>query len=419
MKASKMPQILRAACTAALFVLCGLDPSHAADAVSVRPELARPLQQAQALMAGKHWRSALRVLQKADATPHLTPAEGLLIERFRGAAAAGAGDDALAAHAFEKVIAGATLQAPERLTMMQSIGELLYQAHDYVHAATWLRRYRQAGGADAATVELLPQAEYLAGDAASAEQDLRHDIAVNGTSVPRLQLLAACQRQRKEQSGYLATLEQLVVLDPRPAYWQTLIDHASSAPGFGQGLDVAAGYLRLLTGSLADSGAYVDLAEVTLQQGLPGFAVATLTRGASAGVLGHSADASREQRLLTMARHAAAADLAELPHEHSVAASRTDGGALVNLGWDCLGYGQARQAVAWIEEGVRKGRLAHPNRARLELGIAQIEAGSLKAGEKLLAEVPDTSAAGALARLWLAYARGKSRRAVSGSSPGA
>ncbi|MDE2255395.1 MAG: hypothetical protein KGL42_14185 [Betaproteobacteria bacterium] len=419
MKAAALARIARAACAAALFALAVPGHAYAADAVSVRPELARPLQQAQALMARKDWRAALRVLQQAQATPHLTQAERLLIERFRGAAAAGAGDDALAARSFEAVIAGATLQAPERLAMMQSIGELLYQARDYAHAATWLRRYQQAGGTDPATVELLPQAEYLAGDAAAAEQDLRRGIAASGASVARLQLLAACQLKRKDQVGYLTTLEQLVVLAPRPAYWDTLIDKVTSAPGFPQGLEVAAGYLRLLTGTLGDSGSYVDLAEESLQQGLPGFAVATLTRGESAGVLGKGAAAARQQRLLAMARHAAAADLADLQHEHGVAASRPDGTALVNLGWDSLGQGHSRQAVAWIQAGMRKGRLAHPNEAMLELGIAQLAAGTRQAGERSLTAVHDGSPVQPMARLWLAYARHSPGKPLTAPAPGA
>ena len=75
----------------------------------VRAEVGKPLIAAQELMrAGKN-REALAKVQDAENSPNRTPYEDFLIERIRGAAAAGAGDEAVAIKAFDSIIGRAAL----------------------------------------------------------------------------------------------------------------------------------------------------------------------------------------------------------------------------------------------------------------------------------------------------------------------
>lgn len=382
---------------------------------TVRPELGKPLQAAKKLLDEKNYRGALGLLQKAESIPDLTSAEKVLIDRFRGAAAAGAGEYALAAKLFEAVIVDGHLQSQEELVFTQAVGELLYQAKDYRNAVVWLKRYIAEGGSTPQTGVLLAQSYYLDGDYAGAAKALMHDIhdaELNGgkPSIQQLELLASCQNKLKDEEGYVDTLEKLVVLASKPEYWDVLIQHVTSRPNFPQRLEIAVGRLRLATGTLGGADRYVDFAEEALQNGIPGVAVTTLDKGFANGMLGQGPGAERQKRLVIMARRRAEADLKDLRSEEVAAASQADGRALVNLGWDYLGYGKANEAVTLIEQGIHKGHLKHSDDAFLDLGIAQLAAGNRKLAIQAFGAIKANDESVALARLWIAYVQSSSNQ---------
>lgn len=378
--------------------------------LTVRPDLGKPLMAAQKLLHEGKYREALAELQQAQSTPNLTQSEELLIDRFRGAAAAGAGDYALAANSFEAVVAAGHLQAQDELTLTQTIGELLYRAKDYRNAAVWLKRYVAEGGSDPQTSGLLGQAYYLDGDYGVATQVLLddiHRIELKGDkpSIQQLEFLATCQSKLKDETGYTATLEELATLDPKPQYWTELIQRVVSRPNFPMRLEIESGLLNSATGTLDEADEIVELAEEALQNGLPGVAVTVLNKGFASGVLGHGPGTERQKRLAAMAKRNAAADLKELPEEESVAATRPDGTALVNVGWGYLGEGMAAKAVSLMEKGVAKGHLKHPRGALLDLGIAQLTAGHGDMAIQSFQAVKGSDGTAGLARLWIAFAR--------------
>ena len=87
--------------------LCSL-----ASAQALRPEVAKPLQQAGELLKAGKSKEALAKVREADAASNKTPAEQLTIDRMRGAAAQRAGDHATVIQAFEAVYASGKL-APQ------------------------------------------------------------------------------------------------------------------------------------------------------------------------------------------------------------------------------------------------------------------------------------------------------------------
>ena len=80
-----------------------------AAAQALRPEVAKPLQQAGELLKAGKSKEALAKVREADAVPNKTAQEQLTIERMRGAAAQRAGDNATVVQAFEAVYASGKL----------------------------------------------------------------------------------------------------------------------------------------------------------------------------------------------------------------------------------------------------------------------------------------------------------------------
>ena len=71
---------------------------------TVRPEVGKPLQEAQTLITAKKYKDALAKVKEAEAVPARTPYENFVIDRVRGSAAANDGQDELALSSFESVV---------------------------------------------------------------------------------------------------------------------------------------------------------------------------------------------------------------------------------------------------------------------------------------------------------------------------
>jgi hypothetical protein len=100
--------------TAMAAATCGLSAlvmlpvtSHAAD--TLRPDVAKPLNAAQDLYRAHKYNDALTKIDQAAAVPGKTPYESTMVEEMRGAAAAAAGNNAVAAQAYETLLGSGRL----------------------------------------------------------------------------------------------------------------------------------------------------------------------------------------------------------------------------------------------------------------------------------------------------------------------
>ena len=160
-----------------------------------RPEIATPLQAAEALIREKKYDEALARIRQADAVPDRTPGENVAIERMRAIAASGAGDIVTATRSFETVIASGRVTPADQAKMVQVVAQLYFQGKDYPKAATWASRSLKESGPNADMRWLLIRAQYLADDCANASRELRAliDADAKTAAAPaqeRLQMLA-------------------------------------------------------------------------------------------------------------------------------------------------------------------------------------------------------------------------------------
>jgi hypothetical protein len=376
---------------------------------TVRPEVGKPLQAAQELIRTKQYKEALAKVHEAEAVPNRTAFENYMIDRMRGSAAAGAGDDATAIAAFEASINSGRLPPAEQLKFIQVVASLYYRQKDYAKTASWGARYIKEGGTDAQMQELLIQAHYLGNDFAAAARGLRDEIEADekaGRTPPedRLQFLASCYLKMNDAAGYSSVLEKLVADYPKKQYWADVISRLLRKPGFSERLELDLLRLEFASGNLTSAGDYMALTQLALQAGYPAEAKKVIDQGFAAGVLGKGNDAERHKRLLDLATRQAADDQKTLGQGDTEAAGAKTGDALLNTGYNYVVNGKFDKGLAMMEQGLHKGGLKRPEDAKLHLGIAYAMAGQKARAVQIFHSVQGNDGTGDLARLWAIYA---------------
>jgi hypothetical protein len=383
-------------------------PATAAD--TLRPEVGKPLEQAEALMKAQKYKEALATVGEADAVPNKSAYESLVIEQVRGAAAAGAGEVEVAARAYDAVIASGKLPADEQLRIMQALTGSYYRARDYPKTEAWAQRYLKAGGSDPLVERLLTQSWYLSGDYADAAHALQADVSAaekagQAPAEEQLQMLADSELRQNDGAGCTATLEALVGWYPKKEYWAQVLARVQRKPGFSERLALDVYRLKLATGNLSGAADFMELAQLALQAGYPAEARKVLDQGYASGVLGSGPEAGRQQRLRDLVGKQYAQDQKALATPDPQMLKSADGGPLVNNGYNLVLNGQYDQGIALIEEGIAKGQLKHAEDARLHLGMAYLLAGRKDEALKALKAVQGADGTQDLARLWAAQAR--------------
>ena len=142
----------------------------------MRPEIGKPLQQAQELIKSGRSREALAKVREAEAVGARNENENYLIERMRLAAASLAGDADTAARSFEALNGSSRISGPDKLRMIESIAGSYYRQQQYAKSMQWSQRYLREGGTSPAMRTMLIQSQYLSGDFAGATKELMVEI---------------------------------------------------------------------------------------------------------------------------------------------------------------------------------------------------------------------------------------------------
>ena len=384
----------------------GMPAAHAEETDKLRPEVGKPLQKAQDFVKQHKLPEATAQVHEAEGAKNKTAYESFVIEQVRGSIAQASGDTAAAAKSYEAQLASGRVSGAEQTKLVMAVASMSYQAKDYPKAITWIQRYFKEGGTDPAMRTLLIQSYYLSGDYASAGKAQAEQIAAEEKSGSKpaedqLQLLAACQTQAKDNTGFAATMEKLVTYYPKKDYWAQLIHGLQVKPGFSDRLTLDLDRLQLAVGTLSTSAQYMDMAQIALQSGLTGEAKAIVDKGYSTGVLGTGAEAARQQRLKDLVTRTMAEDQQNLGKGDAEAAAAKDGQALLDVGAKYVSYGTFDKGIPAMEQAVRKDALKRPEDAKLHLGLAYMAAGQKAKAVQMLKTVGGTDGTADLARLWI------------------
>jgi hypothetical protein len=375
-------------------------------AETMRPEIGKPLQEAQSLIKAKKYKEALAKIREADNAGGKTPNEAYTIERMRASAAQSAGDHATAAKAFETVVESGRLPAGERLTYITAIISNYYQMRDYAKVNTWLERYFKEGGNDATMRELQLQSYFLAGNYKVAGQEaqaaaLAAEKAGRAPSETQLQMWANCASKLNDKTGYVAAIEKLVAYYPKKEYWADLLNRVQGKPGYSDRLSLDLFRLKLAAGQLTKTADYMEMAQLSLQAGFPAEAMKVIDQGYKSGALGTGADAERHKRLKDLAAKNLAESEKSIGQSETEANASKEGTELLKVGYAYVTMGKADKGLNLMAQGIKKGSLKYPEDAKLHLGLAQMQAGKKSEAVQTLKSVHGNDGTADLARYWV------------------
>jgi hypothetical protein len=378
----------------ALPAVAVLPAAQAAD--TLRPEVAKPLNDAQNAYRAHHYDEALGKIAQAAAVPNKTPYEIYMVEEMRGAAAVAAGQSGVAAQAYEQLLASGQLKGEEEQRTTAALAGIDFQQKNYAQAIKVAQRYQKAGGNDPQMGTLLVESYYLSGDYANATRLLNAsvDAQVRSGHTPdesQLQLLGTCAQHANDQAAYRDALEKLVVYHPRQSYWDDLLHAIRSEPGYLSLLDIDTYRLRRATGSLTTAGDYMEMTQLAIAAGQPAEGTRVINQGFESGVLGHDSEADRERRLQALA----------VKRAQSTSDQNGNPVAPFDAGFNMVFAGETQQGIAQMESVLAKGGLEHPDAAQLHLGEAYYLAGQKTKAVQVFRGIKGTDGSADLARLWI------------------
>ena len=256
------------------FLALAAVPASSFAADTLRPEVGKPLNDAQTLYRAHKYKDALGKIAQAAAVPNKTAYETYMVEEMRGAAAMAAGDTGTAAQAYEGLLSGGQLKGEDEQRVTATLAGVYFQQHNYARAITVAQRYLKAGGTDPQMRTLLVQSYYLSNDCGSVVKLLKPTIdgdvrAGRAPDESQLQLLGTCAQRVKDDASYRGALEKLVAYHPKQSYWDDLFAAIRNKPGYSSSLDIDTYRLRRATGSLTSIDDYMEMTQLALVANTP------------------------------------------------------------------------------------------------------------------------------------------------------
>lgn len=352
--------------------IIGMAPAYAAE--TLRPEVGKPLQEAQQLMKQGKNKEALAKLRDADKAGNKSANETYLIERTRAGAASQAGDYETAAKSFEYLIGSGKLSGSEKSQFSEGLIGIYMRAGDLNKANAAIERQLKERD-DPKLRAYLMQNYYKQGNVAALETALRNAEKSGHLSEDELGMLANVQLKKNDKVGYVNTIEKLAASYPKPQYWNDLLNRVQGKPGFSGRLGVDIYRLKLANNLLKKPSEYMEMAQLVLQDKAPAEAVKVIDKGYKSGALGTGPDAARHQRLKDLAEKSLADQNKTEAATEAQLTKEADYDGMVELGYSLVQSGQADKGLKLMDAGIKSGKLKNVELAKLHLGEAYAAAG--------------------------------------------
>jgi len=381
-----------------------------AAAQGVRAEVGKPLQQAGELLKAGKAKEALAKVREADAVAGKTAAEQLTIDRMKAAAAQRAGDLPTATAALESIHGKAS--GAEAGQVAEQLASAYAQQKNNAKAAEWLNKAIAAGNNGPSIKQLQSYLQSTSGDFAAIARDAGAAVAAAEQAGRRpeegdLLRLADAQQRTGNMNGYVASLEKLLLNYPKKDYWSAYLSRLPRKAGFADRYTLDVLRLRLASGTLSKTEDFMEMAQLSMQAGLPAEALRVADQGYKAGAMGTGPEAGRHQRLRDLATKEQGEAKTKLAGQLSEAEGFKEGDGLVKVGAAYAALGEVDKGIDLIQKGIAKGNLKRPEDAKLRLGLAQFQSAKTKAaGVQTLRGVKGSDGSAEIARLWLILGAG-------------
>ncbi|MDE2465303.1 MAG: hypothetical protein KGO02_16565 [Alphaproteobacteria bacterium] len=354
-----------------------------AQAAGVRPQVGKPLQEAINFAKEGKSAQAMAALHRAESVHGLTADEQKVIAETRQ---------------YVEVKTGNFSGGVTNATAAQAKFAIDYNNRRYHDVVTVDQEYlRKFGALDESRKEIIAQAYYQMGDYRGALNYINHNLN-NSSSALMLKMAVA---NKLGDTEALAQSARQLVLQGQPKFWTYMLMAADHASGLSdeQTLDIYR--IRLLTGNMRNADDYSTATQIAIQLGYPQEGLAIQQRGFAAKVLA----GTRQERLLALAKKDAAAQVAELGKLESEAKAAKTGGELVHLAEVYWGTGKYKEALAAVEDGIKKGGLKDRANAEMVKGMALVGLKQQRAALLAFKAASTDAKAKVVAGLWDVYAR--------------
>jgi hypothetical protein len=349
-----------------------------AQALTVSAKVGPLVKEAQSMIQAKNYGGAKAKLSEAEAAAS-TPDDRTVINSLRAALAVGSADPNTPQGAKAK--------------FAQDYNAGRYK--DVIADADYLRKQSVFDGQSQLIVG---QAYYKSGDFAGCVRYSKSLGAAGGDTA--LELQARCAYEIGDDATQHAALESLVSRGGKPEHWKLLLKLSDRTSGLNDHNSLDINRIRLITGNIQTKDEYTLLAQLALQLGNAAEAQSIVEKGIAAKVLTDD----RSTRLLNLAKTQAAANAANLQKNLAAARSQPQGDALIKVGEDMVGQGKAKDAIAVIQEGLKKP-LKDPANGQIRLGHAYLAAGQKADAVAAFAKVKEPPKDAMVAHLWSLAAR--------------
>ena len=366
---------------------------------------AKDLQAAQKALNAKKYDESLAQLDKVKANPKKSGYDEYVMNEFYVSAYAAQGKLQQAEAPLEALMTSKYISADEMKKRVGQAAGLNYQLKNYEKAIEFGSRAIKDGYATASIQTIVAQAYYLKNDYKGTDKFVRGlvDDQIKAGQTPSEELIGlglSSAVKLNDDSAMTRWLEVMVAYHPKENYWQSLLDSMYRGKLTDKQL-LQVYRLSADVGVLKRASDYSEMAQLALDAGSPGEAVAVLTKGFAANVFTAQADKNRNQHLLDSAKKQAATDQPTLAKTEAGAANAPTGDRMVGVGIGYFGYGDYARAAKDISAGLAKSTPKDPQDARLLLGISQLKMGDKDAAVKTFKSVKGDPVSERLAALWV------------------
>jgi len=398
------------------FALGMLSVASAAEEKSEKPQVSREagpdLQAAQKDIAAGKLSEALESLNKVSSNGKKNEYDTYAMNSMYMQVYSKQGKQTELIKPLEALLASKYTSAQQTPVFLSALAGLYFQQKNYDQAISYGERFLKGGYPDKGDQAhlVVVQSYYLKNDFKTSGKLAADmvDSQIKAGQTPTEQLLQlglSSAAKQSDDAGVSRWLERLVTYYPKPEYWQNVLDSLFRSKMPDRSL-LQVYRLAADVGALKEGSMYTDMAQLALDAGSPGEAVATLQKGFDNKVFTQPADQNRNQHLLDTAKKQAASDQPSLPKFETEAGNAADGNKLVAVGTGFFGYKQYDQAAKDLAAGIAKGNLKDPIGAQLLLGVSQLKAGQKDAGIASLKKVKGDPVLERVANLWVLHARG-------------
>lgn len=376
--------------------LLGISEAQAADSIGAK--VAGPLKAAQELSNKGDFAGAFVKAKEANAVSGKSAYETYVVSQFLAFLSVKQKDYSSAAQAYGAMLDSGKVPSGERGEKLKTTAQLYYQAGNATKASQYVKQYQTEFGNDADLQALVSQGYYQAGDFKNASMSAK-DLVAQAKAAGRkpqeavLQIWLASAFKLGDKSGQREALTGLVGHYPSATYWGDLLDVTQAELGHSDRLALEVFRLRMAVSAMQGSDDYMEMAQMAIQNGLPGEAQSIMEKGFANKTLG-GANKSRETRLLTMAKTQATQDRASLSQTAATPKAKAA------LGEAYATYGNRTKAIELYKAALSGAE--KPDEVKLHLGQAYLASGNKGEAQKMFGSISKDPNYKALAALWLA-----------------